>query len=363
MAPNDFQTPERKELEHVLPRADLERLFPDAHPKKRSARLNLFLFGGTVVTTTLAGALNAGVDPFSSSWAFLAGLPFSLTLLSILLCHEFGHYFLARLHGIPTTLPYFIPGPPILVGTFGAFIKMNGMPRSRAALFDIGAAGPWAGMLVAVPAVMIGLALSEVHPLPGLALPPDEASVGITFGNSILFELLSRLVLGVDPDSVTVILHPVALAGWFGLFVTFLNLLPVGQLDGGHVVYALFGRRHRTISRAVLLIVLGLGIYGWEGWLLWAAMLAFVLKVDHPDTADAHTPLDPLRRKAAWATITMFVLVCMPVPLDVITPEETPGTRAPTERRFEPRGRRNAPKDLTPIDVSIPGPPVVRRSA
>lgn len=352
--------PEPKALEDALSAADLERLFNRPQPIKPTPRLHLFLFGATLVTTTIAGAFSAGVDPFSGWFAFTAGLPFSLTLLTILTFHEFGHYLLAKSHGIPTSLPYFIPGPPILIGTFGAFIRMNGMPRTRAALFDVGAAGPWAGMLVAVPAVMIGLALSEVRPLPEIDSLAQDMGVGITFGNSVLFEILSRLVLGVDPDTVTVLLHPVALAGWFGLFVTFLNLLPVGQLDGGHVVYALFGRRHRTISRIVLVGIIALGAYGWQGWLMWAAMLAFVVKVDHPDTADAETPLDPVRRRAAWATIAMFVLVFMPVPLDMVIADEPPARPAPLERPVAPHRRGSS--SLTPIDVSIPAPPVVPRS-
>jgi len=354
--------PDRKELEDVLPAADLERLFGQPRPVKSTPRLHLFLFGATLVTTTLAGSFNAGIDPFASAFGFVAGLPFSLTLLTILLFHEFGHYTLARYHRIPTSLPYFIPGPPILVGTFGAFIRMNGMPRTRAALFDVGAAGPWGGMLIAVPAVMVGLALSEVHPLPVAGSLAEEMGGGITFGNSILFDVLSRVVLGVDPDEVTVILHPVALAGWFGLFVTFLNLLPVGQLDGGHVVYALFGRGHRMIARAVLLLVIGLGIYGWQGWLLWAVMLAFVLKVDHPDTVDSITPLDPFRRGAAWATMAMFLLVFMPVPLDLVIAEDAPPRQVPLERPLEPRRRPLEQSDLMPIDVSIPAPAGVPRS-
>lgn len=320
--------------------------------KKRSPRLHFFLFGGTLVTTTLAGAFNAGVDPFSEPLAILAGLPFSLTLLTILLCHEFGHYTLARRHGISTTMPYFIPGPPLLVGTFGAFIRMNGMPQSRRALFDVGAAGPWAGMVVAVPAVVIGLALSEVQPL------AEGEELGVILGNSILFEMLSHLVLGVDPDDVTVLLHPVALAGWFGLFVTFLNLLPVGQLDGGHVVYALFGRHHRTISWMFLFVVLGLGIYGWDGWFLWAAMLLFVLRIQHPETLDADTPLDPMRRVAAWLTVVMFFLTFMPVPLSIMLPADPP-PRPAIERRLDPWERSPSRSDLQSIDVSIPSRPVV----
>lgn len=300
---------------NALPQAS--RALDYARPRhRRRPVLNLILFLATLVTTTMAGAMHAGVDPFSNPWEMTQGLWFSVPLLLILLCHEFGHYALASLHGIPTTLPYFIPGPPLLVGTFGAFIRMQGMPRTRRALFDVGAAGPWAGMVIAVPAVVIGLALSEVRPL------EHDLSVGLTLGNSILFDLLSRIVLGVDPDAVTILLHPIALAGWFGLFVTFLNLLPVGQLDGGHVVYALFGRAHRTIARLFLAVVLVMGFYGWEGWFLWALMLAFVLRVDHPDTVDPDTPLDRPRRLAAWATIAMFFLTLMPVPLSVIGPEE-----------------------------------------
>lgn len=362
MSQSDYKgNPERRELEDVLSPGDLERLFGRPRPIPKTPRLHLILFGATLVTTTMAGAFSVGVDPFASWFGFLAGLPFSLTLLAILLCHEFGHYVLARRHGIPTTLPYFIPGPPFLVGTFGAFIRMNGMPRTRAALFDVGAAGPWAGMVIAVPAVMIGLALSEVHPIPELEYLTEETAGGFVFGNSLLFELLTRIVLGVDPDDVAVILHPIALAGWFGLFVTFLNLLPVGQLDGGHVVYALFGRRHRMISRVVLLAVIGLGVYGWKGWLLWAAMLAFVLKVDHPDTTDAETPLDPFRRRAAWATIVMFVLVFMPVPLDLVIPDDPAPRQVPLERPRDPQERRG-PSPLTPVEVSIPAPAGVPRS-
>jgi membrane-associated protease RseP (regulator of RpoE activity) len=216
---------------------------------------------------------------------------------------------------------------------------MQGMPRSRRALFDVGAAGPWAGLIIAVPAVAIGLAFSEVRPLS----PEDE--FGVILGSSILFNALSNLVLGVDPDSATILLHPIALAGWFGLFVTFLNLLPVGQLDGGHVVYALFGRGHRTIARVFLVVVLGMGFLGWEGWFLWAMMLAFVLRVDHPDTLDADTPLDAKRRTAAWLTIAVFFLTFMPVPLSVMNQPIPPPSRI--ERRYpsDPWRQRPAPEE------------------
>ncbi|TMA77926.1 MAG: site-2 protease family protein, partial [Deltaproteobacteria bacterium] len=200
--------------------------------------IHVILFLATLLTTTLAGTFQAGVNPFAD-WRLLArGLPFSMTLMSILLVHEMGHFVVSRWHGVEATPPYFIPGPPFLIGTFGAFIRMR-TPTNRTALFDVGAAGPWAGFLIAIPAVLYGLAHSEVRPLVG----PEP--VGITLGNSVVFALLTKLALHVSPQDVTIVLHPVALAGWFGLFVTFLNLLPVGQLDGGHVIYALLGRAHR----------------------------------------------------------------------------------------------------------------------
>lgn len=311
-----------------------------------STTIHLLLFFATFVTTSMAGAMHVGVDPFAHPLGMLAGLPFSATLMLILLCHELGHYAFAAFHRVPATLPYFIPGPPFLVGTFGAFIKMHGMPRSRRALFDVGAAGPWAGFVVAVPAVILGLGWSEVRPL------GTDFQGGLSLGNSILFSGLSSLVLGVHPDDATILLHPVALAGWFGIFVTFLNLLPVGQLDGGHVIYALFGRTHRRIARVFFIVVLGLGFLGWQGWFLWALLLGFVLRVDHPDTLDHDTPLDPFRKTAAWATIGIFVLTFMPVPLSVL--EAVPSAQQAPARREAPRfdgGPQRFERDGSLMDV------------
>ncbi len=312
-----------------------------------STTTHLLLFLATFLTTTMAGALHVGVDPLGDPIGLLAGLPFSATLMLILLCHELGHYVFAAVHRVPATLPYFIPGPPFLVGTFGAFIKMHGMPRSRRALFDVGAAGPWAGFVIALPAVMLGLYWSEIRPIGA------EIEGGLTLGNSILFSGLSRLVLGVHPDDVTILLHPVALAGWFGIFVTFLNLLPVGQLDGGHVVYALFGRAHRKIARVFFVVVLFLGFLGWQGWFLWALLLGFVLRVDHPDTPDHDTPLDPVRKVAAWATIGIFILTFMPVPLSVL--DAVPAAQQAPTRREAPRGPdRRFERDGSLMDVRWP---------
>ena len=286
--------------------------------KSRSSwLLHFLLFAATLVTTSLAGAFQRGVDPFSDPQAILQGLPFAVTLMSILLFHEMGHYLLARRHGVQATLPYFIPGPPLFVGTFGAFIRLKSSPANRRALFDVGAAGPWAGAVLAVPAVMIGLSLSEVRPLN----PFTEG--GIVLGDSVLFSVLTRLILQVSADDATIILHPIALAGWFGLFVTFLNLLPVGQLDGGHVAYSLFGRSHRWISRLSLVGILLLGFQGWEGWFFWVVLL-FLLGVDHPPTLDLASPLDPRRRLYAWGTVGLFVLTFIPVPISMVDQPEIP---------------------------------------
>jgi len=286
---------------------------PSAHETqgRRIAALrpiHVLLFLATLVTTTLAGTFQSGANPFDHPWLMTRGLPFSLTLMSILLVHEMGHYVVSRWHGVEATPPFFIPGPPILIGTFGAFIRMR-TPASRVALFDVGAAGPWAGFVVAVPAVLYGLAHSTVRPLVA------ASSGGIELGDSLVFGFLAHLVLGVSPKDVMITLHPVALAGWFGLFVTFLNLLPVGQLDGGHVVYALLGRAHRWVARVGVAVILVLATFGWRGWILWAVMVS-VLGLDHPPTLDDR-PLDLRRRVAAWLTIGLFIATFMAVPIQV----------------------------------------------
>jgi membrane-associated protease RseP (regulator of RpoE activity) len=270
--------------------------------------IHVVLFLATLFTTTLAGSFQAGVNPLADLRLLVHGLPFSTTLMGILLVHEMGHFLMSRVHGVEATPPYFIPGPPFLVGTFGAFIRMH-TPTSRKALFDVGAAGPWAGFLVAIPAVFYGLSLSEVRAL-------EASTGGLVLGDSLVFGWLTRLALGVSPADVTILLHPIALAGWFGLFVTFLNLLPIGQLDGGHVVYALIGRRHRWVARCSLVVIIGLAFLGWQGWVMWAVLVT-VLGLDHPPTID-DTPLDPRRRIAAWLTIVLFAITFMPVPLLVL---------------------------------------------
>ena len=248
-------------------------------------RVHVVLFLLTLLTTTMAGADMAGAyvslaHPFATFGNLAAGLSFSIPLMMILFAHEMGHYLVARRNSVDVSPPYFIPAPlpsVFFIGTFGAFIRMRSLPRSRRVMFDIGAAGPWAGVVLAVLAVAIGLELSDV------SAARHVRRADLQLGNSILFWALSTWMLRVDPNTVSVDLHPIAFAGWLGLFVTALNLLPVGQLDGGHVIYALFGRRHRTISRlfivaCVLMVVVPLlmGSAYWGGWLFWVVLLFFL---------------------------------------------------------------------------------------
>jgi Zn-dependent protease len=280
----------------------------------------------------MAGADLAGAPVILGSPASLptlvSGLSFSIPLMLILFCHEMGHYLTSRRYGVDTSLPYFIPGPPFpaifLIGTFGAFIRMRTLPRSRREMFDIGAAGPWAGFIIAIIATVIGLSRSQVTPL-------NDSEGGVILGNSAVFWLTSRIVLGVDPNTVEVNLHPIALAGWIGFLVTTINLLPVGQLDGGHVVYSLLGGRwHRIVSRVawagcglMVLVPYLLHLHFWSGWLLWFVLL-IALGLGHPATGDTDMPLKGSRRLAAWATIVLFAITFSPVPLSLQMPKAPP---------------------------------------
>lgn len=278
------------------------------------------LFVATVVTTTCAGALQNGVNPLEDPWGVLSGVPFAATLLTILLVHEMGHYLTARYHGVRATLPYFVPAPSI-IGTFGAFIKMESSPWNRRVLFDVGAAGPAAGLVLAIIAIVLGLHLSTVSFV--------HESGGLALGSPLLFTFLSRWTLGVLPDHAQILLHPIAFAGWIGLLVTALNLLPVGQLDGGHVVYALFGTRQIWVSRLAVLVILGLGVFGfWEGWIVWAVLLG-VMGLRHPPPIDDYTPLDFKRRLAAWGMLVVLGLTFTPAPFFFAAPEyHRPGQQA-----------------------------------
>lgn len=275
--------------------------------------LPIILFLLTVFTTLWAGAYQAYTGPVRGPLNFLLaspealwrGIPFAGSLLFILTTHELGHYLLSKIHRVPASLPLFIPGPPHFIGTFGAIIRMRGPILSRRALFDIGVAGPLAGFVVAVAMLIIGLSLSTVV--------DRTATYGLHLGEPLLLQFMSWVVIGPLPPEADVVLHPVGFAAWFGLFVTSLNLLPIGQLDGGHVAYALWGPRQRTMALAFLPILLILGFVGWAGWFLWAFM-AGLWGVGHPPVMDPHVPLGRNRTIVGWIALAVFVVTFAPVP-------------------------------------------------
>jgi len=272
-------------------------------------RTHILLFIATCFTTLFAGALLNGVIPWEQPEKIYLGLPFSFTLLFILMTHELSHYFTSRRHNVSASLPYFIPAPSI-IGTFGAIIKMKPPIPDRRSLIDIGASGPIGGFIIAVIATIIGLNWSEIK-------PSGEIQEGIVFGSSILFSLISKIVLNVDPETVDVILHPVAFAGWIGLLVTSLNLLPIGQLDGGHIIYALFGEKHGLIAKITIPILIVMGIVFWRGWIIWAVLM-IIIGYRHPPVVYPDIQLDKKRIYIGWASLVIFILTFTPMPIQVL---------------------------------------------
>jgi hypothetical protein len=274
--------------------------------------LYALLFVLTLLTTTMVGAamqfdfdrnvpfdIERSFSMYGWFWrhptALFHGLPFSLTLLAILLAHEFGHYLAALYHRVDASLPYFMPSP--MLGTFGAFIRVRSPIFTRQALFDIGVSGPLAGFVFLLPALSIGLAFSRV--IPGIA---HQGS--LQFGIPFLELLLGKAIFpGVAAGDIY--LHPVARAAWVGMFATAMNLLPIGQLDGGHILYSFFPNRHRRVSTALSLILLPLGVF-WVGWLFWGLVLLFLGR-RHPMVYDASV-LGRGRRKLGWMALGVFFL-------------------------------------------------------
>jgi len=297
--------------------------------------LHLGLFLATVVTTvTLSGASHLASADATWRDVLWGGVPFATALLSILLCHEMGHYLMARAHHVDSTLPFFIP-VPFGVGTFGAIIRIrSAMPSARAVL-DIGAAGPFAGFVVALPLYAWGLARSPVHALGDLALEPGNTGSALaiaraflageplrfagslqTYGDSLVTWAIGRAVVGPLPPHSDVLLHPVAFAAWIGLFITTLNLIPFGQLDGGHVTFALLGEeRALRFSRLVSWGLFAAGLLLSWNWLVWWVITRYFVGPRHPAPLDVHEPLDPRRRAVAWAALVLFVLTFIPVPV------------------------------------------------
>src|SRR5438093_2862923 len=274
--------------------------------------LNIVLFVMTCFTTLVSGAFlfaSPTFTPLGNSGliaARLTGAPFAFTLLSILGVHEFGHYFTARYYKAAVSLPYFIPAPPIvLFGTLGAIIRMRSPARDRNSLFDIAAAGPLAGLIVAVPALIVGLTWSQV-------VRTDTPAGFGGFGYSLLTRLFVHWRFGELAPGTAVMTHPMADAAWVGCFVTALNLFPVGQLDGGRIAYALSSRRHRMLGMATWVILLAMGaVTGSINWFVWAALLFFLVGFDHSPPLDDLTPLSPARR---WLGLVCLVLVILLLP-------------------------------------------------
>lgn len=279
--------------------------------EKTHFALPVLFFILTIFTTLLAGSYQEGGDPLHRPGDLVKGMPFSFTLMAILFVHEMGHYVTSKYYGVKTTLPYFIPGPwaPFGIGTFGAFIRMRSPILRKNALLDIGAAGPIAGFVVSIAAVAVGLYSSKIVEI-------EEGNALLRLGDPLMFNFLAYFLGKVPPAGYDVALNSVAFAGWFGLFVTSLNLLPIGQLDGGHIAYALLGRKQRFLSIGMVVILIILGATGWAGWYVWAVLTSF-LGLHHPPIIDEDVPLDLKHQLIGWGSILLFIVTFMPVPFKV----------------------------------------------
>ena len=295
--------------------------------------LHVFLLIATLFTATLTGAVIANALPADlgimtpSTWidsrghffrAWLGGLSFSLPLLAILLCHELGHYLTALRYQLNVSPPYFLPGPPapLGIGTFGAFIRLRTILTDRRQLLDVGAAGPIAGFIVALVALWLGLGMSQ--PITDPALQPGQMVVAmgremLPLGNSPITQLLRVAAVG---NAEPLLLHPMAFAGWMGMFVTMLNLLPIAQLDGGHILYAAFPRWHRRVARGFWVFIMLLGYFS-VTWLFWGIVVLFLSRgqLAHPPVLDAYRPIPRSRKWLLWVSLVLFVLTFSPVPL------------------------------------------------
>jgi membrane-associated protease RseP (regulator of RpoE activity) len=293
---------------------------PEPQPSAASLGVAIGLFALTLLSTLAAGAqfaaayaaghapvfddfFSAYLRPFAQPRLFLAGVPFAVTLVGILLAHELGHFFACRAYRINATYPYFVPAPT-LIGTLGAFIRIRSTIANRRALFDMALAGPLIGFLIAVPTLAFAIAHSCI-------VAAGDAAAPLVFGQPLIERLLEAWLRPGVPHA-NLLLDPVGRAAWVGLFATALNLLPAGQLDGGHILYTLIPARHRRISLCVALALMPLA-YLWMGWALWAVLL-IVIGFRHPPLIDRWEPLDRPRRILAGVALAIFVLCFMPSP-------------------------------------------------
>ena len=299
----------------------------DLQPKPDRKWLNALLLAATLATTTVTGACHwlsfeadfQAIDPQFTAGAVANGLWYSLTILAILGAHELGHYLACRYYGISASLPYFLPVPFPLTGTAGAFIRIRQPITTKRALFDIGIAGPLAGFAIAVPALVIGMMMSRV-----VALPSDFT--GVSLGEPLLFKAVSWLIWGTPPETASINMHPMAFAAWFGLLATALNLIPIGQFDGGHIAYAALGRHAHKVTIVAVLFAVSLSVYSssWVVWTVLAIGLLFAFGWRHPSVWDETEPLDPARLWLALLALVILVLCFTPAPiepLDLLQPK------------------------------------------
>jgi membrane-associated protease RseP (regulator of RpoE activity)/predicted nucleic acid-binding Zn-ribbon protein len=293
-------------------------VFPSAEIKPDNPWLPWIFLISTIATTFFSGYVLAKTYIATLDYyglpglrnPYLIALAFSVSVMAILGTHEMGHKIAAAYHGVKATMPYFIPFPFSLIGTLGAVIRVKSPLPTRNAAIDLGVSGPIAGFVVAVPVTMLGLKMSVVVP-PALA-PPSKG--GVYFGTNLLFELLMKAVLGVPKDYV-VFLHPIAIAGWVGILVTFLNLIPVAQLDGGHILRAFISERaHRFITLAVAFLLFGLG-YLWPGWFIWGLLVLLIGLPGNPGALDEVSPITKSRIILAIIAGLIFLLTATPRPL------------------------------------------------
>jgi membrane-associated protease RseP (regulator of RpoE activity) len=301
---------------------------------------NVVLFGATILTTLTAGAdfaVGGGWVAEPAGWQgyLRAGVPFSLSLLAILVAHEMGHFVAARLHRVEASWPWFIP-VPFAIGTMGAVIRMRGRIRSRNALVDIGASGPLAGAVVAVPVLVYGISLSSIGDIGvqpnflfgnlslvklggwlATGVAPWDGMGATMEPQPLLYVLVKKLIFDVGPTQ-DVFVHPVAYAGVIGLFVTALNLVPIGQLDGGHVAYAVLGRRAEKLGRVFGVLLLAMALFSSFSWLVWYFLAARFVRFGHPPVDDEAEPLSRGRKLVVAATVVLFLLTLTPVSADVL---------------------------------------------
>ena len=275
-------------------------------------RVHWILFLLTVFTTLLAGAIMEGAQILDNPLDLIKGVPFSFTLMFILGTHEFGHYYYAQKHKVDASLPFFIPAPPFLflIGTFGAFIKIKSPIYRKDALLQIGAAGPIAGFIIAVPALILGLFLSDI-------VEKSDIQGALILGDSILMKILTWVTHPELMESQDIMLHPIAFAGWIGLLVTMLNLLPIGQLDGGHVAYAMLGEKQKLIGQAAFILLVPLSFLS-INWLIWGLLLLLLMRtVKHPPIQDIHIPLSESDKRIGYICLLIFILCFIPAPFKI----------------------------------------------